>query len=223
MSKRGVNEGPTVHLRKAADGDEIAVGLEEFEELIRTGQVGPQTKVRFSLVTGEHWCAASDLEIFRGLYSETRIAFHEQFNLRRFPLVTALFAGINVLAFLFIQHARLWYGDEAPLVLGAKAAPLIEEGGQLWRVLTFSFVHADRFHLLANMAFVLLLGLALENAYSRRSYLVIMASSGLCSGIASYLLTEEPSAGASGVVFGILGVFLYWLGQKRKDVEVFIN
>jgi hypothetical protein len=25
------------------------------------------------------------------------------------------------------------------------------------------------------------------------------------------------------VVFGILGVFFYWLGQKRKPVEVFIN
>jgi hypothetical protein len=25
------------------------------------------------------------------------------------------------------------------------------------------------------------------------------------------------------VVFSILGVFLYWLGQKRKPVEVFIN
>jgi hypothetical protein len=25
------------------------------------------------------------------------------------------------------------------------------------------------------------------------------------------------------VVFGILGVFLYWLGQKRKPVELFIN
>ena len=25
------------------------------------------------------------------------------------------------------------------------------------------------------------------------------------------------------VVFGILGVLLYWLGQKRKTVEVFIN
>jgi hypothetical protein len=24
-------------------------------------------------------------------------------------------------------------------------------------------------------------------------------------------------------VFGILGVLLYWLGQKRKPVEVFIN
>lgn len=25
------------------------------------------------------------------------------------------------------------------------------------------------------------------------------------------------------VMFGILGVFLYWLGQKRKEVEVYIN
>lgn len=217
MKKNSDNQGPIVHLRKVADGDEIAVGLEDFEELVRKGQVGPQTKVRFSLVTGKHWCAASDLEIFRGLYSETRIAFHEQFNLRRFPLVTALFAALNVVAFLFIQHARLWYGDEAPLVLGAKAAPLIEEAGQLWRVLTFTFVHADRLHLLANMAFILLLGLALENAFSRRSYLVIMASSGICSGVVSYLLTEEPSAGASGVVFGILGALVVF-GIKYRAV-----
>lgn len=30
-------------------------------------------------------------------------------------------------------------------------------------------------------------------------------------------------AAPTWVVFGILGVFLYWLGQKRKEVEVFIN
>jgi hypothetical protein len=30
-------------------------------------------------------------------------------------------------------------------------------------------------------------------------------------------------AAPTWVVFGILGVFLYWLGQKRKPVEVFIN
>jgi hypothetical protein len=30
-------------------------------------------------------------------------------------------------------------------------------------------------------------------------------------------------AAPTWLVFGILGVFLYWLGQKRKPVEVFIN
>ncbi len=30
-------------------------------------------------------------------------------------------------------------------------------------------------------------------------------------------------AAPTWVVFGILGVLLYWLGQKRKEVEVFIN
>lgn len=211
------NEGPIVHLKRASDGDEVELALEEFEELVKKGQIGPQTRVRFALVTGEHWVAAEELEIFRGLYSPARIAFQEQFNLRRFPLVTALFVTVNVVAFLFIQHARLWYGVEAPLVLGAKAAPLIEEAGQLWRLLTFNFVHADRLHLLSNMAFALILGLALENAFSRRSYLVIMTSSALCSGIASYLLTVEPSAGASGIVFGILGALVVF-GVKYRAV-----
>lgn len=30
-------------------------------------------------------------------------------------------------------------------------------------------------------------------------------------------------AAPTWVVFGVLGVFLYWLGQKPKEVEVFIN
>ncbi len=200
-----------------SDGEDITVDLEEFEELIRTGAVGPKAQVRFSLVTGEHWVAAEDLEIFRGLYSPARIVFQEQFNLRRFPLATEIFVVLNTVVFLFTQPARLWSGDEAPLVLGAKAAPLIEEAGQLWRLLTFNFVHADRLHLLSNMGFVLLLGLALENAFSRRSYLMIMTSSAVCSGVASYLLTEAPSAGASGIVFGILGALVVF-GIKYRAV-----
>ena len=215
MGQNSSNEGPSVRLRRALDGDEIVLSLEEFEDLVRKGQVGPQTKVRFPLVTGDHWVVAEDLEIFRGLYSPARIAFQDQFNLSRFPLTTALFVIINVGAFLFLQHARLWYGDDAPLVLGAKAAPLIEETGQLWRLLTFNFVHADRFHLIVNMGFILVLGLALENAFSRRSYLLIMTSSAVCSGIASYLLTAEPSAGASGIVFGILGALVVF-GVKYR-------
>ena len=55
MKSSDTSQGPSVHLRRASDGDEITVALEEFEELIRKGQVGPQTRVRFSLVTGEHW------------------------------------------------------------------------------------------------------------------------------------------------------------------------
>lgn len=30
-------------------------------------------------------------------------------------------------------------------------------------------------------------------------------------------------AAPTWLVFGILGVFLYWLGQKRKQVKIFIN
>jgi membrane associated rhomboid family serine protease len=208
-------DDPSVRV-KTAEG-EVSVKLGEFEELVRRGQVEPATPIRFPLVTGDRWVAAQELEIFRGLYSPERIVFQDQFNLRRFPMATALFVVANVVVFLFIQHARLWYGDEAPLVLGAKAAPLMEEAGQLWRVLTFSFIHADEFHLLSNMGFLLLLGLALENAYSRRSYLVILAASGVSSGIFSYLLTEQPSAGASGMVFGMLGALVVF-GVKYRTL-----
>lgn len=216
MTEEDHHGDPQVYLRTSTK-DEVAIGLDEFEDLVRSGKVGPNTSVRFPLVTGRYWVRAQDLEMFDGLYSPARIAFHEQFNLRRFPLATAIFVVINVASFILIQHAYVWYGDAAPLVLGAKAAPLIEEAGQLWRLLTFSFVHADKFHLLANMGFVLLLGLALENAFSRRSYLLIMFSSAVFSGVASYFLTDRPSAGASGIVFGILGALLVF-GVKYREL-----
>jgi membrane associated rhomboid family serine protease len=216
LTDEDISGAPIVCLRTSS-GQEVAVELEEFEELIKAGQVGPMTRVRFPLVTGEYWVPAQELEFFRGLYSPDRIAFHEQFNLRRFPLVTAIFVVINTAVFIVIQKAYGWYGDAAPLVMGAKAAPLIEEAGQLWRLLTFNFVHADKLHLLANMGFVLVLGLALENAFSRRSYLLIMASSAICSGVASYLLTDSPSAGASGIVYGILSALIVF-GIKYRAV-----
>ena len=37
------------------------------------------------------------------------------------------------------------------------------------------------------------------------------------------LNAQSLDAAKAWVVFGILGVLLYWLGQKRKPVEVFIN
>lgn len=203
MTKDAESLEPIVRVR-TAEG-EAAVGLEQFESLVRKGKVGPETEVSFALVTGDRFVRAADLEIFRGLYSEERIVFQEQFNLSRFPLVTVVLVGLTVVWFLAVQYAEIWYGPEAALVLGAKARPLIEEAGQLWRILSFSFVHADQLHLLANAGFLMLFGLALENAYSRWSYALILLSSALTSGLASYLFTEAPSAGASGIVFGILG------------------
>jgi len=181
------------------------MGLEAFEDLVRRGEVAPNVPVRFAVVTGDEFVPAAELEIFRGLYSLERIAFQREFNLARFPFVTVAVTLINVAVFLLTLYLSARYGEDAPLVVGAKAAPLIDEAGQAWRLFTFNFVHADRFHLLANVAFLMLLGLALENAFSRRSFLLILLASGLASGLSSYLLTPQPAAGASGLVFGVLG------------------
>lgn len=79
------------------------------------------------------------------------------------------------------------------------------------RLLTAMFTHADIFHLIGNMWFLLLLGANIEDTYGRMNFLVFYIISGfVSSGI--FLMTQAsdtlPLIGASGAIAGLMGVFM---------------
>jgi membrane associated rhomboid family serine protease len=84
-----------------------------------------------------------------------------------------------------------------------------------WRALTVMLVHADVMHLLFNMIGVLLFGGFVERALGHARYLLVYVLSGLGGSAAVLLLSApfDPSwntlhVGASGALFGLLGVVL---------------
>jgi membrane associated rhomboid family serine protease len=89
-------------------------------------------------------------------------------------------------------------------------------GGQWWRMLTSTFLHAGTGHLLGNMWWLWVVGKMTEQIFSTRTFLVLYFLTGLAGDVASLSMHPEiHSVGASGAIFGITGVAIaaFWLGR----------
>jgi membrane associated rhomboid family serine protease len=118
-------------------------------------------------------------------------------------------AGIAVLlAAVFVTERVLLGGDDRVLAawLGGARIPVLA-GAQPWRVVTAAFVHLDARHLLVNAVGVLLLGGAVARvAGPLRTWTGFVATAIAASALG--LVHPAWSVGASGGVFGLLGIAL---------------
>jgi membrane associated rhomboid family serine protease len=90
--------------------------------------------------------------------------------------------------------------------------------GEWWRLLTYGFLHGSPIHLLFNMLMLWWFGRALEGLLGRGRFLAIYVLSILAGAAGALLLSPgNPTIGASGAVFGILGAGLV-LERIRIDV-----
>jgi membrane associated rhomboid family serine protease len=90
--------------------------------------------------------------------------------------------------------------------------------GDWWRLLTAAFLHYGPFHLLLNMLALYWFGSALEQRIGSGRFLAIYIVSGLAGSAGALIAAPtEPTVGASGAIFGILGAGLV-LEQQRDYV-----
>jgi rhomboid protease GluP len=131
------------------------------------------------------------------------------------PRVTYVLLAINVLVFLAMTVAG---GSTNPAVLirfGAKANALIAQG-QVWRLLTSIFLHIGPMHLFFNSYALFVLGVEVERVYGSARFLVIYLLAGLYGSLVSFALGPNLSAGASGAIFGLLGVMVAYFRRHRE-------
>lgn len=128
----------------------------------------------------------------------------------RGPLIPRGWSAVWIL--LAINIAMFLLTRRNPATLGSLLF-LAEEvlHGQVWRLLTACFLHADTGHLFGNMLGLYFFGNSVEAAWGRRRFTVAYLSFGVISNAAIvvlYLLgwgpAGHPALGASGCVFGIL-------------------
>src|SRR5690606_16198086 len=81
--------------------------------------------------------------------------------------------------------------------------------GQWWRLLVCCFLHIGIVHLLFNMYALIYIGLLLEPYMGRLRFLAAYIFAGIIASMVSVLWNDYIiSAGASGAIFGMYGVFL---------------
>ncbi|HYU58093.1 MAG TPA: rhomboid family intramembrane serine protease [Actinomycetota bacterium] len=101
--------------------------------------------------------------------------------------------------------------------LGATAPSLIA-GGQWWRLITATFLHAGILHLLLNGYALYLLGFLVEGVYGKGRFLAIYLITGFLASVASYQFSglNTVGVGASGAIFGLLGTWLAYNFRRRE-------
>ena len=82
--------------------------------------------------------------------------------------------------------------------------------GQVYRLLTGAFIHIDPIHLLSNGYALYVIGNMVENYYGKKKYPIILIVSAITASLLSITMSDTPSIGISGVIFGFLGSLIYF-------------
>ncbi|MFL6235579.1 MAG: rhomboid family intramembrane serine protease [Thermoanaerobaculia bacterium] len=127
---------------------------------------------------------------------------------RRTPVTILLLIAIAVGFGL-----QLLYGDQL-LERGANYGPAIREG-EYWRLVTSMFLHGGWVHLLLNAWALFQLGALFEMLAGSSRTLLVYFATGIAGSLASATFTREPSVGASGAIFGLLGALIAFLLRRR--------
>lgn len=109
---------------------------------------------------------------------------------------------------------------ETLLTWGSNYKPVTLDG-QWWRIFTCMFEHIGVLHLVLNMYALIYVGLFLEPLLGKLKFLVLYIATGLLASLASLWWNDNVnSAGASGAIFGMYGVFLALLLSNVIEKEI---
>ena len=129
--------------------------------------------------------------------------------------------GANVFLFLVSLFLLSIFGEEFFINYLALVPSLVVSGVAVWTVLTSIFMHGGLFHLFANMFSLFFIGNFLEKIIGRKRFFWSYLVAGLVGGgfyiLASFIFggMNVPAVGASGAIFGILGVLAVLVPYSR--------
>lgn len=136
--------------------------------------------------------------------------------------ITPILINLNILVFIAMIAAGvhvLTPDGESLLRWGANFKPATLEG-QWWRLLTNCFIHIGILHLLLNMYALVYIGGLLEPYLGRARFLAAYLLAGIAASVTSLWWHDLTiSAGASGAIFGMYGVFLAMLTSDLIERE----
>jgi rhomboid protease GluP len=137
--------------------------------------------------------------------------------------ISPILIDINILIFILMLFSGVHFlmpENQSLLDWGANFRPVTLDG-QWWRLFTCCFLHIGVLHLLLNMYALLYIGVLLEPYLGKTRFLASYLLSGIAASVASLWWNDLTiSAGASGAIFGMYGVFLAMLTTNLLDKSV---
>jgi membrane associated rhomboid family serine protease len=139
------------------------------------------------------------------------------------PVVLTIIA-INVIVWI-LQNLTLNSQGTTNITATFASFPPAIANGEWWRLLTPMFLHAPLqaqfglFHILFNMIILRAYGPNVEAAFGRVRFLAMYLIAGFMGSAASFTFGGCNYAyGASGAIFGMVGVLLVYLHRRRSSI-----
>jgi membrane associated rhomboid family serine protease len=139
----------------------------------------------------------------------------------RFPVITALIIGANILVFLL----ELLKG-ETFIMRWSFIPSEIASARNLITMLTAMFMHGGVLHIVGNMIYLWAFGPEIEDAMGKIRYLLFYFLGGLAASFAQVVInpaSSVPSLGASGAIAAVMGAFLITFPHDRIRTVVFLG
>ncbi len=160
-----------------------------------------------------------------GRYNRANV-FFEPFVPRKGYYAAPLIVDANLLVFFIMVSCGLGFmsfkADDL-LTWGGNFRPYTER--QCWRLLSSMFLHGGFIYVLLNMIALVFVGTFLEPLLGKAWFGGLYLLTGVVAAAASiWLHATTVSVGASGAIFGMLGVFLVLLFRKLlpKPINKFL-
>ena len=99
----------------------------------------------------------------------------------------------------------------------------VREGFQLWRLVTYMFLHDPRtlWHIIFNMLALWLFGSEVERAMGARRFLAMYFTAGLVGAVLCCIWYTQPTLGASGAILAILVAFAMFFPHATVILFIF--
>lgn len=137
--------------------------------------------------------------------------------------VAPILLNVNIVLFIImsLSGVHLFSPDNQDLInWDANFKPITLEG-EWWRLFTCMFIHIGIFHLLLNAYALFYIGILLEPYLGKSRFLYAYFFCGLVSSLTSLWWNDFTiSAGASGAIFGMYGVFIALLTTRLFEKSV---
>ncbi len=132
--------------------------------------------------------------------------------------------AINVLVFILmaVDGAGIFEANGLVHMKWGSNFPPLTLSGDWWRLVTNIFIHFGIIHLLMNMYCLYTVGIYLEPMLGKVKYVAAYLCTGILASIVSLWWHKEAanSAGASGAIFGMYGLFLALLTTNLIPKQV---
>jgi membrane associated rhomboid family serine protease len=151
---------------------------------------------------------------------KTKVRTAQMINANAEPRVTIGIIAVCVLVFLGQGGSIGLSGDGGTIYSNfALYGPLVHDG-DYWRLVTSGFLHSGLIHIGFNMYLLWILGQQLERTVGSVRFGVLYFTSLLCGSFGALVqTTTSPVVGASGAVFGLMGVLA--VEQRRRGYDPF--